>query len=276
MTAPSHARLSHRHTLRAELVTRTALHVGTSEAARQMAATDLPVARDGRGSPYIPGSSFRGALRSGLEALLRGVAREGQRVCDPFVREELRGGEVDEATWSCGDRVRKERADRQIAEQEAFDLAWERSCAVCRLFGHLFLASRVRVADLFMLAEADDSSTYIRDGVGLDRDLRTAARAILYNFEAVPAATRFGLRLEIDNTADHELGLLMIGLDLFNEGFARVGGKGSRGLGAVEVEGLEIRRRTAVNFFDGAGGTALTDLAPLRAAARDHYVGGRG
>lgn len=192
MSGPSHDRLIHRHALRAQLVTETALHVGTSESARQMAATDLPVARDGRGSPYIPGSSFRGALRSGLESLLRGLARDGQRVCDPFVREDA-DGKVAEEAWSCGDRVRKERADLvEIREQEAFDLAWKQSCAICRLFGHVFLASRVRVADLFMLAEADDRSTYIRDGVGLDRDLRTASPGILYNFEAVPAQTPLG------------------------------------------------------------------------------------
>lgn len=275
MNAPSHDRLIHRHALRADLVTETALHIGTSEAGRQMAATDLPVARDGRGAPYIPGSSFRGALRSSLESLLRGVGGEELRVCDPFSRE-VAGQPPDEEAWSCGDRVRKERENiPEITEKMAFELAWEKSCAICRLFGHIFLASRVRVADLFMLGEADDSSTYIRDGVGLDRDLRTASRGILYNFEAVPAQARFGLRIDIDNAEPHELGLLLVGLELFTEGFARVGGKGSRGLGGARVENLTIGGRTAQDFFSGGGGTPETDLTALRTAASDHYVAGR-
>jgi CRISPR-associated RAMP protein (TIGR02581 family) len=276
MSAPAHDRLSRRHALRAELVTETALHIGTSETGRQLAASDLPVARDGRGAPYIPGSSFRGVLRSGLESLLRGLGHDELRVCDPFARE-IGGKQPGAAEWSCGDRVRLEREDlAEITEQRAFEIAWERSCAVCRLFGHVFLASRVRVADLLMLEEADDTSTYIRDGVGLDRDLRTAARGILYNFEAVPAETRFGLRIDVENAEDHEVGLLLIGLALFTEGFARLGGKGSRGLGGARVEGLNVTVRTARDFFGGGGGEAVADFAALRTAARDHYaVAGR-
>ncbi len=271
MSGPSHDRLIHRHAFRATLVTETALHVGTSESGRQMAATDLPVARDGRGAPYIPGSSFRGALRSGLESLLRGLGRPELRVCDPFAKGERDPGR------SCGELVQAQREGlAEVPEHTAFEVAWKESCAICRLFGHSFLASRVRLADLFMLAEADETSTYIRDGVGLDRDLRTASRAILYNFEAVPAETGFGLRIDVDNAEPHELGLLLIGLELFTTGFARVGGKGSRGLGSARIEGLTVVARTAGDFFTGSEGTPVTDFASLRAAAHEHYVGGRG
>lgn len=274
MTAlTAHDRLLRRHTLRAAVVAETALHVGTGEAGAT-GATEMPVARDGRGRPYIPGSSFRGALRSGLESLLRGLERTEVRACDPFDKS------LDSALVSCAQTVqekRKEWRDRQeeITEAESFDLAAGASCAICRLFGHLFLASRVRVADL-SLASAGEAPTYVRDGVGLDRDLRTAARNILYSFEAVAAGAHFELRLSIENAEDHELGLLLIGLDLFSEGFARLGGKGARGLGMVKIEQPAVHCRTAEDFFRGADGASVPPdaLAGLREAARAHYLGG--
>jgi CRISPR/Cas system CSM-associated protein Csm3 (group 7 of RAMP superfamily) len=74
MNAPSHDRLIHRLSFRGALVADSAIHVGTGQPGAEE-ATDMPVARDGRGAPYIPGSSFRGAFRSSLESLLRGLDR---------------------------------------------------------------------------------------------------------------------------------------------------------------------------------------------------------
>jgi CRISPR-associated RAMP protein (TIGR02581 family) len=268
MTAPAHDRLLERYSIRGVLVCESAVHVGTG-AAGALAPTDMPVARDGHGRPYLPGSSLRGALRAGVEALLRGLDRSGLRVCDPFQRSPGDG-------MSCSERVNRARKQRQeLTEEESFRLAWDESCAVCQLFGHSFLASRVRLADLPLVPRQDEVVTYSRDGVGLDRDLRTAARGILYSFEALPSATRFGLRIEFENAAPHEMGLLLIGLDLFGEGLATVGGKSSRGLGLARVTDLAIVRRTPADFFAGSGGATLTDedAGEFRAKAREHYLG---
>jgi CRISPR-associated RAMP protein (TIGR02581 family) len=221
--------------------------------------------------PYIPGSSFRGSLRAGLESLLRGVGSPASRVCSPFDKE---GDEKSCAELVQAAREAERKSTRDIVETRAFELAWTNSCEVCKIFGHLFLASRVRVADLRFVSDPDDVPTYIRDGVGLDRDLRTAAGGILYNFEAIAAGARFELRLEIDNAADHELGLLLVGFDLFSEGFARIGGKSARGLGVARVENLAVTEKTAQGFFTGSKGTDLSPerLAALRAAARQYYV----
>jgi len=270
MSPPAHDRLLQRYSIRATLVCESAVHVGSSGAGAAAFATDMPVARDGRGRPYLPGASLRGALRSGIESLLRGVDRPGQRVCDPFDKEQGAG-------QSCSERVNQARKDRQtLSEAEAFQLAWDNSCEVCKLFGHSFLASRVRLADLPLEPLPGAALTYTRDGVGLDRDLRTAARGILYNFEAVPAAARFALRIEFENAEPHEMGLLLVGLDLFAEGLATVGGKSSRGLGLARVETHSIVRRKPVDFFAGTTGAELgeDDLSEFRSAAQRHYLGG--
>lgn len=266
-----HSRLENRYSLTASLVCETALHVGSSSTGDPFEGSDLPVARDGRNRPFIPGSSLRGVLRSGLESLLRGLGSEDLRVCDPFERTE------EHAELSCSERTQAHRADldsEALTEARAFELAWQESCAVCRLFGQLFLASRVRIADLPLIAW--EGRTYVRDGVGLDRDLRTAAKGILYDFEAVPAGAEFRLRMEVENAEAHEIGLLLSGLDLFGEGYLTLGGKGARGLGAARVEWAELTRRTARDYFAGTGKEPLpaAELDELRTAARSHYVAG--
>ena len=274
MTEPAgHHKLVNRYSLSGSLVCETALHVGTSTTGDPFEGSDLPVARDGLNRPFIPGSSFRGVLRSGLESMLRGLDAPEIRVCDPFEKGDKSPDQ------SCSDRTNTRRqkakdAGETITETRAFELAWDSSCEVCRLFGQLFLASRVRIADLSLTT--DGTRTYVRDGVGLDRDLRTAANGILYDFEAVPAGARFRLRMEVENAEPHEMGLLLTGLDLFDQGFLAVGGKSARGLGLARIEGVEITRRTAQDFFTGKATEPLAaeELDALRAAARERYVGG--
>lgn len=259
-----HDVLATRHRLAAKLVCTTALHVGAGEGGATLAATDMTVARDGSGRPYIPGSSLRGALRAGLEALLRGLPQRGLRVCDPLDKEK-----------SCSHDVQEARAalkPAELTEAKAFELAWDGACAVCRLFGHSFLASRVRIADLTVIAKA--AEVYVRDGVGIDRDLRTAAKGILYSFEAVAADTAFDLRIDLDNAEDHELGLILTGLDLFSNGTLRLGGKASRGLGQVEIEGTTLERHTASDLFEGRAAAPVDDLKALRLAAAAYYAQG--
>jgi CRISPR-associated RAMP protein (TIGR02581 family) len=299
-----HDALVNRYSVTGTLVCTTALHVGTGGSPPTgLEASDLPLARDGRGLPYVPGSSFRGAFRSGLESLLRGLERpdgpeppdgpEGSEepepsapseptdrtVCNPFETGETAPDR------SCAERTKERRrkleeaapGPAELTEAKAFELAWEESCPICRLFGQLFLASRLRVADLALLAPGPDGEpvrTSVRKGVGIDRDLRTAARNILYDFEVIPAGARFSLRMEIENAEDHEVGLVLTGLDLLGEGMFTVGGKAARGLGLVRVEETAVRRRTAADFFAGTGREALPEeeLEALRTAARVHYA----
>jgi CRISPR-associated RAMP protein (TIGR02581 family) len=269
----SHAALHERVSLRASLVAQSALHVGGGAGGGGIEPSDLPIARDGAGRPYIPGSSLRGSLRSSLEALLRGVVGHHLRVCDPFCRDEKL------PAVSCSERVRSARETiAEISEEQAHSLAWQHSCEICRLFGHSFFASRVRIADLPLATLPGPIDSYVRDGVGIDRDLRSAAKNILYQFEAVPAGAGFRLRLELDNPEDYEIGLLLTGLDLLSQGFGSVGGKAARGLGWTELRDLELVRRRTDDFFTGSAGTGLgeEELARAREAAHRRYANGHG
>jgi CRISPR/Cas system CSM-associated protein Csm3 (group 7 of RAMP superfamily) len=79
-------RFENRYDLRGRLITRTGLHIGTG-GSLTIAESDNPVIRDINGWPYIPGSSFKGALRSLLEAMVRTLSPDGRQepwACDPL------------------------------------------------------------------------------------------------------------------------------------------------------------------------------------------------
>ncbi len=259
-------RLLQRHAFQGSLKATTALHVGAGKADEARSLTDMPVVRNGAGQPYIPGSSLRGVLRSSLEALLRGLEAN---VCNPLNREP---NQVD---TSCSARLAERRRTlNNLNEDQAFALVLEESCEICRIFGNSFLASRVWIPDLPLNGAA---TTYTRDGVGIDRDLRTAANRILYNFEAVAAGASFCLRLDVENGEDHELGLILTGFSLLEHGLIGLGGKRARGLGGVKLVDVSVKRWQPDDFFTvECEGSAVEEqeLEVYRKAARSRYAGG--
>ena len=68
-----------RLTLEGAVETVTASRIGAGRATSPVSA-DLPVVRDAANYPYIPGSSFKGVLRSYIESILRGFTSQ-QNCC---------------------------------------------------------------------------------------------------------------------------------------------------------------------------------------------------
>lgn len=220
------------------LTTRTGLHIGAGGSG-ELLGTDLPVVRNSAGQPFLPGSSLKGVIRSAAEALLRGAPFAGASGSKrPLWTCELIGGDpcVTEARVK---EIREEKSRAAAADdagrthREVAEVVWEESCTVCRLFGSLALASRVRFPDLPLAGELPVLE--LRNGVGIDRDRGLAADKVLYDFEAIPPETPFRLTVVVDNPSDEDVGLLLY---LFNEldcGHIALGGKTSRGLGLVRV-----------------------------------------
>ncbi len=70
------------------LTTVTALRISAGRSTEAI-GSDLPVIKDALGRPLIPGSSFKGALRSRLESFLRGiVGNERKLVANPAIEDE--------------------------------------------------------------------------------------------------------------------------------------------------------------------------------------------
>jgi CRISPR-associated RAMP protein (TIGR02581 family) len=213
------------------LWTVTAIRISAGRSTEPI-GSDLPVVKDALGQPLIPGSSFKGALRSRLESFLRGI--DSSFAEDPAnFTTRSKNREIEDIKQSYGgDDLRLTTALIEITDQ------------VSRLFGSPWLASKFQVRDLTVLPDFWFGQYQERDGVAIDRDTETASEGKLYDYQVVPAGTPFEFRAVVENAEDWELGLLMIGLHQFETEQIPLGGGRSRGLGVVK---LEIDK---MNWFD--------------------------
>ncbi|MBD2364636.1 CRISPR-associated RAMP protein [Anabaena minutissima FACHB-250] len=213
------------------LLTVTALRISAGRSSEPI-GSDLPVIKDALGRPLIPGSSFKGALRSRLESFLRAI--------DSTFAE-------DPANFTT--RSKNRQIEDLKKSYEGDDLGLTTALIgitdpISRLFGSPWLASKFQVRDLTVLPDFWFGQYQERDGVAIDRDTETASDGKLYDFQVVPAGTPFEFRAVVENAEDWELGLLMIGLHQFETEQIPLGGGRSRGLGVVK---LEIDK---MNWFD--------------------------
>ena len=202
------------------LVTRTGLHIGVGYGD---AVTDAFVRQDAQGRPVIPGTSLAGALRTLATRLApRLNLKSGHPVCKALAGNDGK---------PCG-------------------------CIVCKLFGDVnpgdeanrrrdkgaekATAARLWVFDAYPVG---DPASWIRDGVGIERAARVAYRQgqIKFDLEVLPPNTEFELRLELqasDGTTDvdAEEQLLAAVLAEWAAGRGAIGGRTSRGLGALQVK----------------------------------------
>jgi len=217
--------------LHGTLTTTTALRIGAGRNS-DSTTVDLPLLKDSLGKPFIPGSSFKGVLRSRIESLLRTLL-PGRRTgaCNPI-----------EDTERCitPQELAAEKK-RRTADDQFTQWVLDNSCPACQLFGSPWLASRVQVRDWQVDEEFWFAQFQVRDGVAINRDTETASDQQLYSYEVIPAGTRFTGTLLVENADDWQLGLLLAGLREFEQGLA-LGGAASRGLGSVQLAWNENSR----------------------------------
>ncbi len=205
----------------------TALHIG-SQRSFDPVDSDAPVIKDPAGNPYIPGSSFKGVLRSFIEGFLGGAdLKEGLRPCFPTDDDHC----VEREKWN----------------EQATIL--EKACPVCRIFGSSFMGGKLKIKDMPILSEWNNTFYRIRDGVVIDRDSRTARDKGKYDFEIVSPGVEFSLEIIGDNLEPYETGLIFTAFDLISEGFGALGGNVSRGTGRIAIALTQIEILNTKNFF---------------------------
>jgi CRISPR-associated RAMP protein (TIGR02581 family) len=214
------------------LVTETALRIGSGGSSGPT-ENDLPVLKDVNGRPYIPGSSFKGAYRAHLERLLRGM--DETLACPSTSRPRKPRALAGCLTQGDIDALKRDPKYKDDPDALSNAILYS-SCWTCSLLGAPWLASKVLVRDLPVASETWFNRYLVRDGVAIDRDTETAVEGLKYDFEAVPAGTAFRFEMVIENASEAELGLALLGLREFEEGYVPLGGAVSRGLGSVHLE----------------------------------------
>ncbi|GIV87218.1 MAG: CRISPR-associated RAMP protein [Chloroflexus sp.] len=206
--------LRNRLTVRGVLTALTALRIGAGRES-DVFGNDLPVLRDALGRPFIPGASLKGAFRARLEGLIRTVAEQEVRNFKD-IEDQMRRG---------------------IAEQSD-DEIWKRSTMIELTFGAPWLAGRILFKDALIDPDFWFGQFEVRNGVAINRDTETVEQGLLYDYEVVPAGMRFDFELVIENGADWQLGMVVLGLQPWIRGEMQVGGFRSRGLGYVRLDNV--------------------------------------
>lgn len=240
--------LRNRYLFKGLLVMQTGLHIGGGRAS--LSPSDSPVVLTPTGHPFIPGSSFKGALRSTVEKLVPELPDSAKLSSCALIElpedQQIKETEQEGGPKSCPTvRQRGIVKVRREWEQKGKDYDMEQRdfpflCNTCRLFGSPFAASRINANDLYLASDEWAGGIQIRDGVAIDRDSETAKDGLKYDFEVVPASATFNLHIMLENATAMDLQLISIGLSEFVHGFAMIGGKRSRGLGACELHNLTI------------------------------------
>ncbi|MBD3181141.1 CRISPR-associated RAMP protein, partial [Candidatus Poribacteria bacterium] len=119
--------------MKGNLIAETALRIGGTRSIEPV-GTDLPVVKDSYGRPYIPGSSFRGVLRSRIEQFIRGILSSKSGACIAINQNEC-----------CIDvkRINEIKKEFEDDEKELTKQIIKETCMVCQLFGSPWLASRI-------------------------------------------------------------------------------------------------------------------------------------
>ncbi|KPV54146.1 hypothetical protein SE17_05545 [Kouleothrix aurantiaca] len=218
------------------------------------------------GKPAIPGTSLKGCIRSIVEAITRSSVQvtRARELSQDYKAREIR------------ERDRREQSAR-------LDIAQ-------RIFGALGYQGMVRFGD----AALENGSTTIVPSVQLFRthsesyntyfDGREPRGRKFYMhgklaqgslpLEACPIESRFGLRMDFENIAPGELGLILIALGLGEKRFLpKLGGAKPACLGTIEVIDASLAAldtHAAYGEFDTAPETL--ELQPLLDAAKPQVL----
>jgi CRISPR-associated protein Csm3 len=223
----------------------SALHIGRGQSLEPV-GTDQPVVKDLLGQPFIPGSSFKGVLRSNAERIAATLYQGNTGIIPPcFITDNKDGQDGGCISYT-----------RDVGNMEPGDI-WKKLCPVCRLFGSPHFASKMAIKDLTVVHDTWFDHFERRDGVAIDRGTETASPRKLYDLEVVPAGVEFDLNIVVENANDKDLGLLYLALRDFERGAAFIGGSKTKGLGNVKLtygEIEEIDNSSLVNYLLGGRG----------------------
>ena len=217
--------------IKAVLKAQTQLHVSTGEPG---SITDAPLYRRVDGTIVIPGTSIAGCFRSRATHIFQALT--GEKPC---------------LTMS------------ETNDQKSKSVC---QCSVCRLFGdiHPDASNEGRLSSKLLFHDAEvgqDPVVSIQDGIGIDRNIRTASResSAKYDFETLPAGTLVSLKIECTGLTKLEEKLLAALFSEINEGRIRFGGKSARGLGRMKLEKVNAVRLPGIEELEDFINLLATD-----------------
>jgi len=231
-----HLALKRRIVVECRITPKEDLHVGIGRGEATVTGVDLPIQRDGKERPIIPGSGIRGVFRSHLHRLLSSL--KGQAA-----KNILRGAKVS---------MSRDDLERWIENPTDMSLPG----VIELLFGVTGFASPLRFTDAQLERGGQDPRRVVRRRTHVSIDLGTdrAKRGWLVDLEAVKSS--FIFKIIFDELEDPAMTVANIifyqlirtlaageGVELF------LGGWKSRGYGLCTVKACKLTEYTPENLL---------------------------
>ena len=232
-----HQQIHNRYCFQGEIELITSLRISSGRAPDN---TDAPFMRSFDETPYIPGSSLRGAVRSEVERIIATVGDAvGLRTCTLFEKGDC-AEKARDFLLKLEEKERDERENKTKDERIA-EFAEEELCDVCKLFGSTVYASRLIFEDAQPVG--GEIHNRIRDGVGIDRDTGAARDGAKFDYEVIEPSKNgpfFGFKMVVENVNGQDKKIINLILGLLKHGLY-VGGKRAGGLGKIRLRETENR-----------------------------------
>jgi len=192
-------------------------------------STDISmIARDCSGSPYVPGSAFRGVVRNYLLQTLRSLSERIAR--DEDYEKVLAGAKA-----------------RQKKQNDLYEEELEKASLLEKVFGTPLWAGKVEFWDAPATGKIDgscfkdkdwdqDRQCYLVRSVAIDPVTGAAEAHKLYTFEVAPAELSYQINIVGQCVDDNELGMLLFALNGFNSKIypLTIGAMSGRGFGQMK------------------------------------------
>jgi CRISPR/Cas system CSM-associated protein Csm3 (group 7 of RAMP superfamily) len=191
----------------------TAVHIGSGKGHEP---TDSPLRRRGDGEFFLSGRALAGSLRTLATRIAPRLAGAG--TCS--VLKKSAGTQSTQEKTPCG-------------------------CMVCRLFGDVVPVDGSRASRLWVYDAPvqEQQMSHVRDGVGIDRRTGTAATAVKFDYEVMPADSLFSFRMRVLFAEDDDekervqlMQLLAATLAEWELGRGQIGAGTARGLGRFRFQ----------------------------------------
>ena len=188
------------------------LHIGSGNAAEDNA----PFIRYENGIAYIPGSSFRGHLRSKLEGLTElGLQVDNEDLDELHIKGLFGYTNLEEKEFNT--LLKRNYLQKKVKKDE-------------ELKKYSSMMGKIHIADLVIVHNKKDVT---RDGIAIDRNTGTTKNSAKFDYNIIEQG-EFKFNITLDNVENYELDLVNIGLNLMKNDI--FGGKTSRGIGQVELK----------------------------------------
>ncbi len=233
--------------IRGTLVNETPLHIGAGGTRLPDEEVDNPVIRLPDGTPFIPGSSLKGVLRSIVEAYLRSILFTGNQASncyDFFKNSDERSMTLKEFDVLCNPFPK---SSEKVREEKMEERA-RKLCINKKLFGGPEIASHIHIYDA-LPEKGNDIRTMIKPGNAIDRFLGAVTSEALYKFEIIEPGVKWKFKMRIyglnllpmshDSEARCIMEVLILIFKALKKGIM-VGGKVSTGHGLLVLQDAKV------------------------------------